>query len=262
VAMAVPGRRSESARQGGGAFRIEPVSRVADRVAEQIRSYIVDEGLAEGERLPSERRLAELVGSSRPTVSQALRSLAVQGLVTIRPGSGAYVLRRPASMVDASIELMLRLEPDSTGEAAHLRFLLELAAGRQAIAHRAGDLEPLERALEGLRRARGSAAEWIAAESVFHVEVVRLAGNRFLTSLFSSMHTALVEKAYERWVAEEQAPSWLTGEGFEEQIALHEPMAQELAQGRRREFERAAIAHQRALLEHMDLHLPGWDRGL
>ncbi|MCK1823672.1 GntR family transcriptional regulator [Streptomyces sp. XM83C] len=260
--MAVPRRRSAGAREGGGAFRIEPVSRVADRVAEQIRSYIVDQDLAEGERLPSERQLAELVGSSRPTVSQALRSLAVQGLVTIRPGSGAYVLRRPASMVDASIELMLRLEPESTGEAAHLRFLLELTAGRQAIAHGAGDLEPLERALEGLRRARGSAAEWIAAETVFHVEVVRLAGNRFLTSLFSSMHTALVEKAYEPWVAGEQAPSWLTDEGFEEQIALHEPMAQALAQGRRQEFERAAIIHQRALLEHMDLHLPGWDRGL
>ena len=44
-----------------------------------------------------ERQLAELVGSSRLTVSQALRSLALQGLVTIRPGAGAFVLRNPAS---------------------------------------------------------------------------------------------------------------------------------------------------------------------
>jgi GntR family transcriptional regulator, transcriptional repressor for pyruvate dehydrogenase complex len=260
VAMATPGRRS-GGQSIGSSFQVEPVSRIADRVADQIRNYIVDQGIAEGERLPSERQLAELVGSSRLTVSQALRSLALQGLVTIRPGSGAYVLRNPASMVDASIDLMLRLEPDSLGEAAQLRFLLELTAGRQAIAHSVRDLEPLHRALADLTDARGSAAEWIAADTVFHVEVVRLAGNRFLTSIFSSIHAALVEKAYETWVSGKKTPRWLTGAAFEQQIALHEPMARALARGRRGEFERATIAHQRALLEHLGLDLPDWDQG-
>jgi GntR family transcriptional repressor for pyruvate dehydrogenase complex len=261
VAMATPGRRSSDSGIGAS-FQVEQVSRIADRVADQIRNYIVDQGIAEGERLPSERQLADLVGSSRLTVSQALRSLALQGLVTIRPGAGAFVLRNPASMVDASIELMLRLEPDSLGEAAQLRFLLELSAGRQAIAHGIQNLEPLHRALSDLTDARGSASEWIAADTVFHVEVVRLAGNRFLTSVFSSIHTALVEKAYETWVSGKKTPRWLTGAAFEQQIALHEPMARALGRGRRGEFERATIAHQRALLEHLGLELPGWDQGL
>ena len=259
--MATPGRRSGTPGIGSS-FQVETVSRIADRVADQIRNYIVDQGIAEGERLPSERQLAELVGSSRLTVSQALRSLAVQGLVTIRPGSGAYVLRNPASMVDASIELMLRLEPDALSEAAHMRFLLELAAGRQAISRGAQELGPLNRALVDLSEARGSVAEWIAADTVFHVEVVRLAGNRFLTSVFSSMHTALVEKAYESWVSAKRTPRWLTGAAFEQQIALHEPMARALAQGKRGEFEHAAIAHQRALLDHLGLEQPNWDQGL
>lgn len=238
------------------------MSRIADRVADQIRNHIVDQGIAEGERLPSERQLAELVGSSRLTVSQALRSLAVQGLVTIRPGAGAFVLRNPASMVDASIELMLRLEPDSLGEAAQMRFLLELTAGRQAIARGVPDLAPLNRALADLSGARGSASEWIAADTIFHVEIVRLAGNRFLTSMFSSMHTALVEKAYEAWVSAKRAPRWLTGAAFEQQIALHEPMASALEAGNREAFQRAAVLHQRALLDHLGLQPTNWDQGL
>jgi GntR family transcriptional repressor for pyruvate dehydrogenase complex len=259
--MATPGRRSGN-QEIGSSFQVEPVSRFADRVADQIRNYIVDQGIAEGQRLPSERQLAEFVGSSRLTVSQALRSLALQGLVTIRPGSGAYVLRNPASMVAASIELMLRLEPDSLNEAAHMRFLLELTAGRQAISHGVPDLEPLNRALADLSEARGSASEWIAADTVFHVEIVRLAGNRFLTSMFSSMHTALVEKAYESWVSAKRTPRWLTGAAFDQQIALHEPMARALAQGKRGEFQHAAIAHQRALLDHLGLGQPNWDQDL
>ena len=259
--MATRGRRSVDSGISSS-FQVEPVSRIADRVADQIRNHILDQGIAEGERLPSERQLAELVGSSRLTVSQALRSLALQGLVTIRPGAGAFVLRNPASMVDTSIDLMLRLEPDSFNEAVHLRFLLELAAGRQVIAHGTHDLDPLNRALADLTDARGSAAAWIAADTVFHVEIVRLAGNRFLTSVFSSMHGALADKAYETWVSAKKTPRWLTGAAFEQQIALHEPMARALARGRRGEFERAAIAHQRAVLDHLGLELSGWDKGL
>jgi GntR family transcriptional repressor for pyruvate dehydrogenase complex len=243
-----------------GHFQLETINRTSDRVADQIRTYIVNEGLEEGTRLPSERQLAELVGSSRPTVSHALRILAVQGLVTIRPGAGAFVLRNPSTMVDASIELMLRLEPNSIPEAADLRFLLELTAGRQALARGDLDLTALNHALDDLRLARGSASEWIAADTVFHLEIVRLAGNRYLANLFNSVHTAVVGKAYESWVSSRRVPRWLAGAEFGRQIALHEPIALAISRGSRGEFERVEVAHQEALLAHMGLAVPDWDR--
>ena len=257
-----PGHRSAGGADADLPFRIESINRISDRVAEQIRNYIVDQRLNEGERLPSERRLAELVGSSRPTVSQALRTLSLQGLVKIRPGAGAFVLRNPSSMVDTSVNLMLQLEPESLAEAAHLRFLLEITAGRQAVAREQHDLEPLHQALADLVDARGSVSEWIALDTVFHVEVVRLAGNRFLTSMFTSIHTALVARAYEPWVTAKKAPRWLTGAAFQQQIALHEPMANALARRELREFEQAAIVHQEALLQHLGLKVSDWARGI
>ncbi|OLT18832.1 hypothetical protein BJF78_11525 [Pseudonocardia sp. CNS-139] len=70
---------------------IEPLTttRLSDDVAEKIRSLIISEDIAEGSRLPSERDLAERFRASRPTVSQALRTLSLMGLVEIRRGSGA-----------------------------------------------------------------------------------------------------------------------------------------------------------------------------
>jgi DNA-binding GntR family transcriptional regulator len=45
-----------------------------------------------GSRLPPERELARLFGTSRPTVREALSGLETAGLVEVRRGSGAYVL--------------------------------------------------------------------------------------------------------------------------------------------------------------------------
>lgn len=52
---------------------------------------ILDEDYAPGERLPTERELAEQFDVSRHVVREALKRLEVLGLVRIKQGSGAYV---------------------------------------------------------------------------------------------------------------------------------------------------------------------------
>src|SRR6266496_5733957 len=51
--------------------------------------------LATGDRLPSSRRLTERYKVSPVTVSRALGTLAAEGLVVTRPGSGTFVAPRP-----------------------------------------------------------------------------------------------------------------------------------------------------------------------
>lgn len=233
------------------AFQTEPVSRIADRVADQVRNYIIDNDLAEGSRLPSERHLAELVGSSRPTVSQALRSLAVMGLIEIKPGAGTFVLRRPNVAVGESFQMMIRLAPESVDEMVKLRYLLEQGAHTEIMCAKLSDISALEDALASLSRTNGSAPEWIAADTNFHVEFVRLAGNRYLTSLFESVHGAVVGKAYAHWIAANEPPKWLTGREFEQQIALHEPIVAAVRDHDRDALLNALQAHQEALVDHI-----------
>lgn len=60
-------------------------------IAEELRADITDGRLQTGDRLPTENALAERFGVNRHTARQALASLASDGLVESRRGSGTFV---------------------------------------------------------------------------------------------------------------------------------------------------------------------------
>lgn len=62
--------------------------RAFEEISEQIKKAILAKKLKPGERLPSERSLAEQFQVGRLTVREALRTLETQGFVQIRKGSG------------------------------------------------------------------------------------------------------------------------------------------------------------------------------
>lgn len=77
--------------------RLSPVrrQRLYEVLADRIVDFVEAQGLTPGQRLPPERALAEQLGVSRATLSQALVALEVKGLVDVRHGDGA-VLTPPA----------------------------------------------------------------------------------------------------------------------------------------------------------------------
>lgn len=74
-------------------------TRSGDRLYQELARRILGElssgRYKVGDRLPAERELAALYSVSRPTVREAIIALEVQGLVEVRIGSGAYVVRLP-----------------------------------------------------------------------------------------------------------------------------------------------------------------------
>lgn len=70
--------------------------RLYERVAQDLAGKIASGTYAVGQRLPSERDLAQQYGVSRPTVREATIALEVDGLVEVKTNSGVYVAaRRP-----------------------------------------------------------------------------------------------------------------------------------------------------------------------
>jgi GntR family transcriptional repressor for pyruvate dehydrogenase complex len=225
-------------------------------VAEEIRRLIVREQLAEGARLPSERDLAERFGASRPMVSQALRMLSLMGLVEIRRGSGAYVLRRPQTMVTASVSLMLDLDHSSVGDLAELRLWLETlgatrAAERQPAVSTA-EAAGIESALTRLAAAAtASSSEWIAADTVFHARVVAAAANSYLAAVYESVHTAVLGYEYRHWVHTEAEPAWLSPGTAPAQLGLHQAIYQAVIQRDADAARAAVLRHHSAMLDHL-----------
>lgn len=72
---------------------LQPVNRrsVPDEVFDQVLSEVVDGGIEAGETLPSERRLAEVLGVSRPAVREALQRMTQTRLLDVRHGGSTTV---------------------------------------------------------------------------------------------------------------------------------------------------------------------------
>src|SRR4051812_12750728 len=89
---------------------------VSEDVFEQIVSEVLSGEMQPGESLPSERRLAEVLGVSRPAVREALKRLTAAGLVEVRQGDATTVrdFRRHAGL-DLLPRLLVRSgEVDAT----------------------------------------------------------------------------------------------------------------------------------------------------
>ena len=61
------------------------------RLADEIFDYIRSNNIKSGERIPSERKLAEIFSSSRATVREAIRILENKGIIEIQIGNGMYL---------------------------------------------------------------------------------------------------------------------------------------------------------------------------
>jgi GntR family transcriptional repressor for pyruvate dehydrogenase complex len=232
------------------------VKRLSDEVAEKIRTFILERNLEAGTRLPSERVLAEQFGASRPTVSQALRTLSLMGLVEIRRGSGAYVLRQPDITMRASVNLMLELEAGSISSLADFRFWLETLGVRESASGGVETTQLARVALERLRTSMGETSTWIAADTIFHSTIVSLAGNPYLTSVYESVHTAVISCEYRPWVDNNIVPGWLRPDQAEAQIALHEPIVAAVEAGDTEAAVHAVRHHHEAMLQHLQCNSP------
>jgi DNA-binding FadR family transcriptional regulator len=68
--------------------------RLYEQISQKLAKSIADGKYEIGQRLPSERELAQAFKVSRPTVREAIIALELDGLVDVRLGSGVYVMNR------------------------------------------------------------------------------------------------------------------------------------------------------------------------
>ncbi len=84
--------------------RMADPRRLYEQISRTIASSIAAGKYKIGQRLPSERELAQSFGVSRPTVREAIIALELDGLVEVRLGSGVYVLHRVPPSGKAAIK--------------------------------------------------------------------------------------------------------------------------------------------------------------
>lgn len=152
------------------------------RVAGQVQWFIEGNGLVPGDRLPGERELCELLGVSRASVREALRSLQARGVVLVRHGKGVFVAAPDEG--ERALERFARMREVGMEELFAMREVLEVAAaGWTASAATDEQLQDLVRTFdalaEGVRHQRPAAALQVL-DARLHLQIAEYANNRFL----------------------------------------------------------------------------------
>jgi GntR family transcriptional regulator, transcriptional repressor for pyruvate dehydrogenase complex len=175
---------------------LKPVARrlVPEDVFDQLLGEVVDGELNAGDSLPSERRLAEVLGVSRPAVREALQRLSQVGLVEVRHGGSTTVRDyRTSAGLDLLPRLLVRdgnLDPSVGHSILQARQAIApsvAALAAEASGERAHDA--LMAAVTALEAAAGSEARQHAALA-FWDAVVDAADSIVFRLLFNSLRLA------------------------------------------------------------------------
>jgi DNA-binding GntR family transcriptional regulator len=167
----------------GSRAALAPIATIApsalyEEVAKRLRERIFAHEFAPGQWL-DEQALAAQYGISRTPLREALKVLAAEGMVTLKPRRGCYVTEVSDRDLDDIFPVLALLESRCAVEAT-------LKAG-------AADLRRLETLHETLEAhaAKGNIDRFFEANQDFHRAVMELAGNRWLTQVIQDLRRAL-----------------------------------------------------------------------
>ncbi len=146
------------------------------QVAERLREQIFNRELEPGSWI-DELRLAQEYGISRTPLREALKVLAVEGLVTMKVRRGAYVTEMSADDVHQVYRLLGLLEADAAAEVAE-------SASDDEIA----ELRALHDKLEKQVRQRDA---FFVTNEQFHLRLLAIAGNRWRSQIVGDLRKVM-----------------------------------------------------------------------
>jgi DNA-binding FadR family transcriptional regulator len=158
-----------------------------------IMNYLQERRLQPGDRLPSERDLAERLGVGRSAVREALATLVTLRMVESRPNSGIYLRRMER---ESSFEALVMLAdmgatptPTEVSETMEVRAHLEKLAVRLACERRdEDDLRRLEAVTARTQAALAEGANIANLDTEFHIALVDATHNSVLVRVLNAFY--------------------------------------------------------------------------
>jgi GntR family transcriptional repressor for pyruvate dehydrogenase complex len=167
---------------------MKPIIRtsLSDEIVERIIVLISEKVLKPGERLPSEKDLASQFGVGRTTIREALRSLAVLGIVDGRVGEGTFVSSTNRRYLEKALQWGLLIDRKDVQDLIETRLLLESQTAFWA-AHRANqvNLKEIEEAIQGMEQSIHDPEGYLRSDLKFHISIAQSSQNSILYHLVS-----------------------------------------------------------------------------
>ena len=172
--------------------------KVFEQIADQIEQRILNGELRSGDRLPTERVLAEQFQASRTAVREAMKILAQKGLVEMRPGRGTIVINGAPEAMQNSIGLVMKLQVGKVGGSDNLvevREILETEIAALAAARATEDeIAAMREAIRVMDVSLSDADAYITADNQFHRALAKATQNSLILILIDSIVNPLSEQ--------------------------------------------------------------------
>jgi GntR family transcriptional repressor for pyruvate dehydrogenase complex len=168
-------------------------------VVRQIEELILRGVLQPGERLPSERELADRLGVSRPSLRDAISTLQGSGLLIAKPGAGLFVADVLGSAFAPALTQLFARHDEAVFDYLSFRRDMEgLAAERAARLGSDTDLKVVQAVFTKMAAAnpKRTAEDEAQLDAQFHMAIIEASHNVVMLHMMRSMYELLREGVF------------------------------------------------------------------
>ena len=152
----------------------------------RIKSYITDNHLLPGSRLPTEKDLAQALGVGRSAVREAVKSLQILGVLDVKPKEGIVVKQFNFEPIIENLEYGLCIDNRQILELLDLRIALENAYLVSAIEHSTfSQFKELRDIIHEMERKAANNQSILDEDMRFHLAMYANTDNTILKSLLA-----------------------------------------------------------------------------
>ncbi|MBL0025222.1 MAG: FadR family transcriptional regulator [Saprospiraceae bacterium] len=160
------------------------IDKPVDKIIGQIKSLISNGEIKPGDKLPSERALADHLGVGRSHVREAILKLEFYGILKTYPQNGTFVSGIGIVALEELISDVLNLEEHDFKSLVETRVLLEKQAAYLAAKRRTSeDIASISNALSAYEKKTKTGQQAVEEDLLFHIKIAEASKNNVLKSL-------------------------------------------------------------------------------
>ena len=209
---------------------------LSNDIADHLVQMISKGNLRPGERLPPERELCKQFAVGRSSLREAIRCLAIVGLLDVRVGDGTFVAPDGAKFLGTVFEWRVVTEQQDITSLLELRLAIEAeTAYHAAMRATAADVEALRSIVARMNDVVDNRAKFSPLDAEFHLTIARACQNRLMYDLLMMVRSQL-ERSLMRVLA-------LPGGGSDVAIKQHAAILEAIHQRNGEEAKNLMRAH-------------------
>ena len=153
--------------------------KVYEEVMDTIIGRIQAREFNVGDKLPTERQMAEELGVSRPSIREALRALECMGYIRSTVGGGTYISETTADNISLSFSAMMLTDKQFAIDIIEVRKYLEVHMAELAAKNASkAQIARIYKTIHDMLAEVEAGGSGINGDNLFHVEVARASNNK------------------------------------------------------------------------------------